>query len=190
MELTSSLIILEPGISCWNAQRVGALNPEESNEFQRVLNKMGQLSSQAQGLSSPLTTTEKLRETSDNVYIVCNDKADTIQGFLRLGEKHLFLYPDDGGSMFEEDVLCLLDFYVHETVQRKGLGIALFSSALKSEGVNPTEIAYDRPSPKLPLFLSKHLRLENGLDQPNRFMVFKEFFGGAAAARSIQRQGH
>lgn len=38
---------------------------------------------------------------------------------------------DDGGSMFEEDVLCLLDFYIHEPVQRKGLGIALFSSALK-----------------------------------------------------------
>lgn len=48
---------------------------------------------QAQGLSSPLTTTEKLRETSDNVYIICNDKASTIQGFLRLGKKHLFLYP-------------------------------------------------------------------------------------------------
>lgn len=42
-------------------------------------------------------------------------------------------YPlqDDGRSMFEEDVLCVLDFYVHESVQRKGKGFSLFNSALK-----------------------------------------------------------
>lgn len=38
---------------------------------------------------------------------------------------------DDGGPMFEEDVLCLLDFYVHETLQRKGIGRVLFEYALK-----------------------------------------------------------
>lgn len=33
--------------------------------------------------------------------------------------------------MCEEDVLCLLDFYVHESVQRTGIGLDLFTSALK-----------------------------------------------------------
>ncbi|CAN0413931.1 unnamed protein product, partial [Ectocarpus sp. 13 AM-2016] len=46
----------------------------------------------------------------------------------------------------------------------------------QEEGLTPTEIAYDRPSPKLKPFLGKHFGLHNCLDQPNRFMVFKEHF--------------
>lgn len=38
--------------------------------------------------------------------------------------------------MFEEDLLCLLDFYVRDNVQRKGLGFALFDSALKVRTVH------------------------------------------------------
>lgn len=33
--------------------------------------------------------------------------------------------------MIEEDTMCLLDFYVHESVQRQGIGVELFKSALK-----------------------------------------------------------
>lgn len=33
--------------------------------------------------------------------------------------------------MIEADTVCLLDFYVHEKVQRQGLGEDLFKSALK-----------------------------------------------------------
>lgn len=33
--------------------------------------------------------------------------------------------------MIEEDTVCLLDFYVHESVQRQGIGLELFKLALK-----------------------------------------------------------
>lgn len=55
-----------------------------------------------------------------------------------------------------------------------------FGTVGQREGVAPTEIAYDRPSPKLKPFLRRHFGLSNCLDQPNRFMVFKEYFSGAA----------
>lgn len=33
--------------------------------------------------------------------------------------------------MIERDTTCLLDFYIHESVQRQGIGAELFRSALK-----------------------------------------------------------
>lgn len=41
------------------------------------------------------------------------------------------------------------------------------------EGVR--SVAYDRPSPKLLAFLSKHYDLRHGDLQPNRFMIFEGF---------------
>lgn len=38
---------------------------------------------------------------------------------------------DDTGSLLEEDTLCLLDFYVHDSLQRRGLGNVLFAHAMK-----------------------------------------------------------
>jgi hypothetical protein len=81
--------------------------------------------------------------------------------------------------MKEIEPLCCLDFYVHESQQRRGVGNKLYQCAprpttgrlnpregetpgacpntrgracrymLQAEGVQPHEIAYDRPSPKL-----------------------------------------
>lgn len=33
--------------------------------------------------------------------------------------------------MVEQDTICLLDFYVHESLQRQGIGSDLFQLALK-----------------------------------------------------------
>ncbi|CAM9675004.1 unnamed protein product [Ectocarpus sp. 12 AP-2014] len=182
--------IFEPGISRWNAEKLGSIDARSSEAFDKALNEMGQLSSKAQQQTTPLTTADKIRAKDDILYIACDGTVGTLQGFLRLGRKYLFLYPpqDDNGSMIEKDTMCLLDFYVYESVQRRGLGLHLFKSALKEEGLTPTEIAYDRPSPKLKPFLGKHFGLHNCLDQPNRFMVFKEHFEGAAK-RSKQQEG-
>lgn len=48
---------------------------------------------QAQQQTSPLTTADKIREKADTVYVMCDGSGKTMQGFLRLGRKHLFLYP-------------------------------------------------------------------------------------------------
>ena len=47
---------------------------------------------------------------------------------------------------------------------------------LKSEKIQPQFLAYDRPSPKLFGFLSKHFSLKKYVLQNNNFVVFNEYF--------------
>lgn len=46
-------------------------------------------------------------------------------GFIKVGTKKLFLY-DHNGNQREVSPLCVLDFYVHESKQRKGYGKLLY----------------------------------------------------------------
>eukprot|EP00499_Haloplacidia_sp_CaronLabIsolate_P002742 CAMPEP_0196784530 /NCGR_PEP_ID=MMETSP1104-20130614/17185_1 /TAXON_ID=33652 /ORGANISM="Cafeteria sp., Strain Caron Lab Isolate" /LENGTH=71 /DNA_ID=CAMNT_0042154815 /DNA_START=41 /DNA_END=253 /DNA_ORIENTATION=- len=64
-----------------------------------------------------------------------------------------------GGRMVEMSPLCVLDFYVHESCQRQGVGKQLFDVMLEHSGSTPARLAYDRPSPKLLAFLDKHFGL-------------------------------
>jgi len=48
-------------------------------------------------------------------------KGNTCQGFLKIGTKKLFIW-SESGSVEEMMPLCVLDFYVHESIQRLGLG--------------------------------------------------------------------
>eukprot|EP00903_Cladosiphon_okamuranus_P007753 g7511.t1 len=177
---SSNVSVFGAGLSRWDPEKTGSLDSQDSKVFDEAIDEIGLLSSKAQEQTTPLTTAAKIRERADTVYVMCDGTGKTLQGFLRLGRKYLFLYPGDGGEIVEQDTICLLDFYVHESLQRQGIGFDLFKAALKEEGLTPTGIAYDKPSPKLKPFLSKHFGLHNCLDQPNRFMVFKEHFGGIA----------
>lgn len=44
-----------------------------------------------------------------------------VLGFLKTGYRNLF-HRDNNGKINEIKPLCVLDFYVHESVQRKGIG--------------------------------------------------------------------
>ncbi len=48
---------------------------------------------------------------------------------------------------------CLLDFYVLDTLQRQGVGLKLFEAMRAEYSLDPWQLAYDRPSPKLISFL-------------------------------------
>lgn len=74
------------------------------------------------------------------------------------------------------DPLCVLDFYVDEAWQRRGVGLRLFQRLLQDEHATPDRLAYDRPSPKLFAFLRKHAGLSEHFPQPNRFVVFDAYF--------------
>lgn len=102
-------------------------------------------------------------------------KEDQVLGFIKVGLKKLFLR-DALFNYHEVTPLCVLDFYVHETIQRQGLGKQLFEYMLNFEKKNAKELAYDRPSPKLISFLRKHYGLADYLKQNNNFIVFDEFF--------------
>ncbi|CAM9227131.1 unnamed protein product, partial [Lampetra planeri] len=94
---------------------------------------------------------------------------------------------DQQGRHNELEPLCVLDFYVHESVQRHGHGREIFTHMLRREGVQPQHLAIDRPSPKLLAFLRKHYGLAKTLPQVNNFVVFEGFFqnGGAPPGCSI-----
>ncbi|KAF9418403.1 Alpha-tubulin N-acetyltransferase 1 [Podila epigama] len=97
-----------------------------------------------------------------------------VAGMLKIGEKKLFVI-DKAGTIHEQEVCCVLDFYIDSSCQRRGHGKLLFDYMLKAEAIEPNQIAYDRPSPKLYQFLSKHFGLCRHLPQPNQFAIFEGF---------------
>ena len=94
-------------------------------------------------------------------------------GFLKTGHKSLYI---SVGFMQQIKPRCVLDFYVHESLQRQGVGQALFEFMLEYEGVEAHQLAYDRPSPKLLGFLRKYYHLQNYSPQVNNFVIFNEYF--------------
>lgn len=90
---------------------------------------------------------------------------------IKIGEKKIF-YNDVFGSIKELDMTCVLDFYVHESCQRRGLGKRLYERMLEYEKKRPEEFAYDRPSSKFIGFLAKHYKLKSFVPQNNNFVIF------------------
>ncbi|KAH0630408.1 hypothetical protein JD844_013410 [Phrynosoma platyrhinos] len=87
-----------------------------------------------------------------------------IIGFLKVGYKKLFVL-DRNGAHNEVEPLCVLDFYIHESLQRHGYGKELFQYMLQRERVEPHQLAIDRPSEKLLSFLRKHYCLSDTIPQ-------------------------
>lgn len=81
-------------------------------------------------------------------------------GMIKVGAKKLFVRNRSGGIV-EMNPLSVLDFYVHESVQRGGHGKELFEKMLSNESVVPRKLAYDRPSSKFKGFLAKHYSLKS-----------------------------
>jgi len=101
-----------------------------------------------------------------------------------VGVKKLFVR-NYQGQVIEMSPLSVLDFYVHESVQRGGHGKDLFQKMLLIEGVEPRKLAYDRPSPKLKGFLAKHYNLRNFLPQNNNYVVFDDYFSSESIEKKI-----
>ncbi|XP_075769554.1 alpha-tubulin N-acetyltransferase 1 isoform X2 [Pelodiscus sinensis] len=114
------------------------------------------------------------------LYILKDNEVKTagkgaIIGFLKVGYKKLFLL-DRHGAHNEVEPLCVLDFYIHESLQRHGYGKELFQYMLQRERVQPHQLAVDRPSEKLLCFLCKHYNLQGTIPQVNNFVIFEGFF--------------
>uniref|UniRef100_A0A1X7TI66 N-acetyltransferase domain-containing protein n=1 Tax=Amphimedon queenslandica TaxID=400682 RepID=A0A1X7TI66_AMPQE len=67
----------------------------------------------------------------------------SVLGFIKTGRKRLFL-TDNRTLLHEVEPLCIMDFYVHETQQRRGHGKELFENVLQEEGLSAFEVAIDR----------------------------------------------
>lgn len=99
----------------------------------------------------------------------------------------------------------MLDFYVHESLQRQGVGKKLFLYMLQvittctvvcqctlrryqRESKGAHQVAYDRPSPKLLSFLRKHFGLNNYTPQENNYVVFKQYFTSSGISAQTEDQ--
>lgn len=78
-----------------------------------------------------------------------------VTGLLKIGTKNLYVF-DENGETKQVPAQCVLDFYIHESRQRAGLGREMFELMLQRENVEARKLAIDRPSDKLIAFLRKH----------------------------------
>ncbi|KJH41544.1 hypothetical protein DICVIV_12479 [Dictyocaulus viviparus] len=150
---------------------------------------------QAQGLKRVLTTYEKVLNHPEEqvIYLMWHrhptkSSSSIVVGMLKIGRKHLYLL-DENQKKYEEEPLCILDFYIHNSVQRKGNGHKLFEFMLKQEATSAISVAIDRPSEALLQFLTKFYGLKKPVWQSTNFVVFPEFFDGKVSVESGDRKG-
>uniref|UniRef100_A0AC35TR18 Alpha-tubulin N-acetyltransferase n=1 Tax=Rhabditophanes sp. KR3021 TaxID=114890 RepID=A0AC35TR18_9BILA len=171
-------------------QTVRRLSPKKFWGVEQAINGLGNLSKEAQGLRNVLTTYQKVVDSNDDptLYIMwkknpINEKHSIVIGLLKVGRKKLYLM-DDSMQRYETTPLCVLDFYVHNTLQRQGNGHKLFEEMLKGENFEAKDIAIDKPSPSFLNFLNKFYNLNNPIWQSTNYVVFSQFFDGMEATHS------
>ncbi|KAK6049265.1 hypothetical protein COOONC_13230 [Cooperia oncophora] len=140
---------------------------------------------QAQGLKRILTTYEKVLNQPEDQFIYLmwhrhptKPSTSIVIGMLKVGQKHLYLFDASQQRRYEEKPLCILDFYIHDLVQRKGNGHQLFDHMLRQESTSAAAVAIDRPSDAFMQFLAKYYGLKTPVWQSTNFVVYPEFFEG------------
>ncbi|XP_017121840.1 alpha-tubulin N-acetyltransferase 1 isoform X1 [Drosophila elegans] len=159
---------------------------DATSKMSEIIDRLGQLSATSQGLSKPVTTAQRLR-MSDNqtIYLLADSEAGhngAVTGLLKVGTKDLYLFDESGQTRKVEQAPSILDFYIHESRQRAGLGKRLFQTMLSEEQWTPLKCSVDRPSEKLLGFLSKHYGLQRIIPQANNFVLYEGFFNDAGSA--------
>ncbi|CAD8125994.1 unnamed protein product [Paramecium sonneborni] len=165
--ISKCMSVNENGMSILNGAQ------QRNPQLDEVITTMGEASAKAQNLKQVITSPLRFYQSDQKLYIKSEGKQ--CLGMLKVGRKNLF-HRDLSGLVKEIQPLCVLDFYVHESVQRKGIGKELFEEMLRCEIICPEKLAYDRPSPKLLGFLKKHYHLQNYIPQNNNFVIFSQYF--------------
>ena len=89
----------------------------KDEQFDEIIDAMGTASAKAQRLPQVITTAGRLFSTDNKIYMKAEGKR--VIGFIKVGKRNLFI-SNEYGQMKEIRPLCVLDFYVHESVQRGG----------------------------------------------------------------------
>jgi len=148
--------------------------------FGIVLDLIGEASRNAQNLHRPVTSANSFISSDQILYVLTDPKRNNgngaVLGIIKTGPKKLFLL-NHKGVQHEMNLSCILDFYIHESCQRMGLGKLLFDHFLKVEDFDIKRLVIDRPSNKFLAFLQKHYKLHDIIPQVNNFVIFEGFFG-------------
>lgn len=163
----------ENGIAILEGSYQNRIIPGYRIYVKEILDRMGEMSSKSQNLTTIITSTSAFFPSNYTLFLKA--RGNKVYGYLKIGPKKLFLR-DRFFNYHERNTLCVLDFYVYETVQRQGIGKEIFDYMLKFERTYPDLLAYDRPSSRLLSFLKKNYRLDNYITQNNSFIIFDRFF--------------
>lgn len=158
------------------AATLNKLSQEGKNNAKKLLDVFGKRSALAQKLHGPITSFQKMSSSSEQVLFMQHNGNKAL-GFIKVGKRKLFIH--HRGQLKEIMPLCVLDFYVHESCQRMGVGSKLFRFMLSHYNVHPKKLAYDRPSPKLIAFLRKYYKLTEYEKQNNNYVVFQQYFSSS-----------
>uniref|UniRef100_A0A7E4ZVD9 Alpha-tubulin N-acetyltransferase n=1 Tax=Panagrellus redivivus TaxID=6233 RepID=A0A7E4ZVD9_PANRE len=183
MDVSTDLspILGESPIARLDQTRFKWLTPRKYPAFVKAIDSIGALSAKAQNLKKPLTSYDRILDNDDeqHVYIAWeqspNGITSRILGFLKMSRRKLYLR-DNAETQFIISPPCVLDFYVHESVQHQGYGTALFTAMLTSEDCEASKVAFDKPTDALMNFLATKFGLVNPVWQSTNFLVFEEFF--------------
>lgn len=94
---------------------------KDCEKVKQVVDNMGYASQKAQTLFTPVTTASKFFNEDHDHRLYISAQSTTVVGLLKIGKKKLFIR-DGVGRIKEINPLCVLDFYVHESMQRSGEG--------------------------------------------------------------------
>lgn len=158
----------QSGIALLTDQSLKSMSLSQQKKVEIVLDGMGRGSQAAQGLPAPITSLAYVRDSHHFLLLAVD--GDRCLGILKGGIKHLFML-DSQNETHEMDAMCCLDFYTHETVQRRGIGTQLFRAMELHTHISAQGWAFDRPSPKLLAFLSKVYGMQGFKAQPNNFLM-------------------
>ncbi|KAL3073988.1 hypothetical protein niasHS_006242 [Heterodera schachtii] len=160
--------------------------------LQRGIDQIGQLAAESRSLKRPVTSFARFADSPDEqaLYLLweplTSDQptanggpSSRIYGYLKVVRDRRLYLVDGEGRQFVTTPLCVLDFFIHQSVQHQGKGAQLFRAMLKAEGdLGAHRCAFDKPSDEFLHFLARHFSLERPLWQPNSFVVFPSFFEG------------
>lgn len=153
---------------------------DATSKMSEIIDQLGQLSAVSQKLNKPVTTAQRLRMADNQIlYLLADTDAGnngSVIGLLKVGTKDLYLFDEVGQTRKVENTPCILDFYIHESRQRTGLGKNMFETMLNEEHWTPLKCSVDRPSEKLLGFLKKHYGLQRTIPQANNFVLYEGFF--------------
>eukprot|EP00892_Ulva_mutabilis_P010947 jgi/Ulvmu1/8224/UM041_0033.1 len=163
-------------VPVWDRRSIGALSEHDVKVLRNMVNEFGERSARAQGLRASVTNLDRLLGENHKLFlhVTPTSHASILAGGLKTGYKELYL-ATGRGEYIPTICLCVLDFYVHASCQRAGIGKTLFDAMLKYHQAAAVSIAYDRPSSKLISFLRKHYSLAEQRPQLNHFVIFEGF---------------
>lgn len=150
------------------------------------IERIGELSAKAQRLHTSVTTIRKMSE-KNSIYLLAAVQEGLVIGVLKVGLKDLYLFDEQSNLSSHRETPAILDFYVHESHQRRGLGKRLFEYMLADQGWSVGKCAVDRPSAMMRTFLAKHYQLVHTVPQANKFVLYKDFFSKESSDAQAER---